>query len=114
MSDSNEQYFQKAIETLAQSDPIPKLLHEVKLGRMKPTDAGLRAITESWLETYQKVLANAPSPDPVVLARLDPNPRLDLLIAAGVVNGEQAGAVALRTTFERALAEARQRTGASG
>jgi len=56
--ESGEQSLQRAITTIYQSDPLIKLLNEVRLGRMKPADAGLRAITESWLGTYQKVIAS--------------------------------------------------------
>lgn len=93
---------EQAIHTLSQSDPLIKLLQEVKLGRMKPTDAGLRAITESWLNTYKKVLETT-SLDRTDLVRLDPSPRLDVLIAAGVLTTDHAGAVMLRTAFEDAL-----------
>ncbi len=43
--ESGEQALQRAIATISQSDPLTKLLEQVKLGRMKPTDAGLRAVT---------------------------------------------------------------------
>lgn len=100
----------QAIDTLSQSDPITKLLQEVKLGRMKLSDAGLRAITESWLSTYRRVLETANNLDQVVLLRLDPSPRLDSLIEAGVVDADHAALLSLRTVFEKALADARLRT----
>lgn len=110
MSDANEQAVRQAIHTLSQSDPIIKLLQEVKLGRMKSSDAGLRAITESWLSTYRRVLETAHNLDQVALLRLDPSPRLDILIEAGVVAADHAAALSLRTVFEKALAAARLRT----
>ncbi|MDH4252522.1 MAG: hypothetical protein OEV27_15185, partial [Nitrospira sp.] len=57
MATPDEQAMQYAISSIAQSDPLIKLLQQVRLGRMKPTDAGLRAVTESWLGTYEKALA---------------------------------------------------------
>jgi hypothetical protein len=93
----------QAISRLSQSDPLVKLLHEVKLGRMKPTDAGLRAITESWLETYRQVLASTQSFDYTSLRRLDPSPRLDVLIHAGVLPADHPTAQSVRTAFEHAL-----------
>jgi hypothetical protein len=48
MTDASLQSVDQAVNRLSLTDPIVKLLHEVKLGRMKPTDAGLCAITESW------------------------------------------------------------------
>ena len=101
MSDEIEQAIRRAISTILQSDPLIKLLQEVKLGRMKPTDAGLRAITESWLGTYKKVL-ETPGLDRAVLVRLDPSPRLDVLVEAGVLAAEHAGAASLRAAFEKA------------
>jgi hypothetical protein len=92
----------QAISRLSQSDPLVKLLQEVRLGRMKPTDAGLRAITEAWLETYQKVLGT-PRFDRGALMRLDPGPRLEVLISAGVLKRDDADVLSLRASFEEAL-----------
>src|SRR5215813_4686673 len=52
MGMSDEQAMARAIASISHSDPLIKLLQQVRLGRMKPTDAGLRAITESWLGSY--------------------------------------------------------------
>jgi hypothetical protein len=97
----------QAIAALSQSDPIIKLLQEVKLGRMKPTDAGLRAITEAWLGTYHRVLQSANGLDRLALRRLDPSPRLEVLIAAGVISADHPTVLSLTAAFERALAVAR-------
>ncbi len=97
----------QAIATLSQSDPIIKLLQEVKLGRMKPTDAGLRAVTEAWLGTYRQVLQSVNGLDRIALCRLDPSPRLEVLIAAGVIPTDHKAVSSLRTLFEQALAGAR-------
>jgi len=105
MSEANEQQLRRAIDTLSQSDPIIKLLQEVKLGRMKPTDAGLGAITEAWLRTYQKVLETT-ALSRQALARLDPSPRLDVLIEVGILNPDHQAVSSLRASFEKALAQA--------
>ena len=55
MSDA-ELMLQRAIATISQSDPLIKLLEQVRLGRMKPSDAGLHAIMESWLANISKPL----------------------------------------------------------
>jgi hypothetical protein len=102
---SDEQAVRRAIHTLSQSDPLIKLLQEVKIGRMKPTDAGLRAITESWIGIYKKVLETA-GLDRTALARLDPSPRLDVLIDAGVLPADHAGAASLRASFANAMSAA--------
>ncbi|MDE3018548.1 MAG: hypothetical protein KGO52_15825 [Nitrospirota bacterium] len=107
MSETNEPAVRQAIATLSQSDPIPKLLQQVKLGKMKPTDAGLRAITEAWLGTYQKIIETGQGFDRATLRRLDPAPRLDVLIEAGVLTGDHAAVAALRKAFEQALAGAK-------
>ena len=102
---SDEQVLQRAINTISQSDPLIKLLQEVRLGRMKPADPGLRAITESWLGTYRKVL-ESPGLTRSALLRLDPAPRVEVLIAAGVLTADHAAIASLRATFEKALLSA--------
>jgi hypothetical protein len=103
--ESGEQALQHAIATILQSDPLIKLLNQVRLGRMKFTDAGLRAVTDSWIGTYQKVIESGgfSSQD---LRRIDPNPRLAVLIECGVVTGDQQAVTDLRTSYERAVAGA--------
>ncbi len=70
---------------------------------MKPADAGLRAVTDSWMGTYQKVIESGGFISQA-LRRIDPNPRLAILIEYGVLTGEQQVVTALRTSFERAAA----------
>jgi hypothetical protein len=101
--ESGEKILQNAIATISQSDPLTKLLEQVKLGRMKPTDAGLRAVTDSWLGTYQRMIESA-GLSRQSLRRIDPHPRLAMLIECGVLTGEQQAVAALRTSFERAVA----------
>ena len=105
MSKAEELQLRRAIDILSQSDPIIKLLQEVKLGRMKPTDAGLRAITEAWLGTYQKLLETT-ALSRHVLVRLDPSPRVDVLIQSGVLTPDHQAVSSLLASFEKALAQA--------
>ena len=103
--ESGDQALQRAIATISQSDPITKLLEQVKLGRMKPTDAGLRAVTGSWMGTYQKVIESGGLTSQA-LRRIDPNPRLAILIECGVLTGEQQAVAGLRASFEQAAVAA--------
>ena len=103
--ESGDQALQRAIATISQSDPLVKLLNQVMLGRMKPTDAGLRAVTDSWLDTYRKTIESG-GLSRQALRRIDPCPRLVLLIECGMLTGEQQAVTALRQSFERAVANA--------
>ena len=101
----DEQAVQCAIAAISQSDPLLKLLQQVRLGRMQPTDAGLRAVTESWLGTYEKALAT----DGLTqfgLRRLNPAPRLAVLIDAGVLTDDHQGVASLKASYTRVLAHA--------
>lgn len=113
MSETDDPHLQKAIDTLSQTDPIVKLLQQVKLGRMKPTDAGLQVITESWLGTYRQVIQGLHHAEKSVLRRLDPDPRLDVLIRAGVVADDHPAVVLLRKAYHQALEGAGPQAGAS-
>ncbi len=106
MTDSNDAALRRAIAAISQSDPIIKLLQQVALGRMKPTDAGLRAVTESWLKTYQQIVDTA-SLTRQEFARIDPGPRIDVLIQAGVLDPANEAGQSLRRTFEQRLAQPR-------
>ena len=100
---SDEPAVQRAISSIAQSDPLIKLLQQVRLGRMKPTDTGLRAVTESWLGIYEKALAT----DGLTqsnLRRLNPAPRLAVLIDVGVLTGNHPGMESLTVAYDRAVA----------
>lgn len=102
---SDEQALARAIAGISHSDPLIKLLQQVRLGRMKPTDAGLRAITESWLGAYEKALTT----DGLTrssLRRLDPTPRLTVLIDAGVLTNEHPGVMSLKAAYDRVAAQA--------
>jgi hypothetical protein len=101
----DEQAVQRAIAAISQSDPLIKLLQQVRLGRMKPTDAGLRAVTESWLGTYEKALA-IEGLTQSGLRRLNPAPRLAVLIEIGVFAGNHPGVESLTAAYDRAVATA--------
>ena len=102
---SDEQALRQAIATISQSDPLIKLLNEVRLGRMKPTDAGLHAVTASWMESYQKVIESGGFTRQA-LRRLDPHPRVAILIECGVLTSEQQAVADLLASSERAMAAA--------
>lgn len=101
---SEDEAIRRAIVVLSQSDPIPRLLQQVALGRLKPTDAGLRAVTDTWLKTYTTVLETIALSRQALL-RLDPRPRLAVLIDAGVLEAKHPAASALQAVFEAKLAQ---------
>lgn len=96
--DDQEAQLRRAIGTLLQSDPLIKLLQEVRLGRMKATDAGLRAVVESWIGTYAQVLKSQ-SLNAELLLRLDPVPRLQVLVDAGVLSWDHPATRELAELF---------------
>jgi hypothetical protein len=105
LDDAQEVAVRRAIQTLSQSDPLLKLLEQVRLQRMKPTDPGLRAIIESWLATYQQSLASAPCVA-AALARLDPSPRLAVLIESGMLEPDNPALLSLKNRYEALLSAA--------
>ena len=105
MMESGDQALQRAIAAISQSDPLTKLLNQVMLGRMKPTDAGLRAVTDSWLDIYRKTIESGGFTRQA-LRRIDPCPRLAMLIECGVLTGEQQAVITHHQSFERAVANA--------
>lgn len=104
MSDA-ELLLQRTIATISQSDPLIKLLEQVRLGRMQRSDPGLRVITDAWIDTYRKALAS-PGFNRPALCRIDPKPRLDVLIEEGILPADHAGARELLREFEQAIARA--------
>lgn len=98
--DELEEQARRAIGTLMQSDPLIKLLQEVRIGRMKVTDPGLRAVTESWVGVYAQVLKSQTF-HPSVLTRLNPVPRLEVLVEAGVLSWDHPGTRDLRELFQQ-------------
>ena len=103
--ESGDQTLHRAIATISQSDPLIKLLDQVKRGRMTPTDAGLRAVIDSWLGTYRKTIESGGF-SRQALRRIDPSPRLAVLIECAVLTGEQQAVAGLLESFERAVAAA--------
>jgi hypothetical protein len=95
----------RTIATISQSDPLTKLLEQVRLGRMKRADPGLRVIIDSWLSTYRKAVVS-PGLTKQALRRLDPSPRLDVLRQEGMLPPEHAEARALIAEFQQALKDA--------
>jgi hypothetical protein len=98
-----EETLQRAISAISQSDPLIKLLQQVRLGRMKPTDTGLRAVTESWMNTYEKALAMEGLTQSH-LHRLNPVPRLAVLIDVGVLTNDHPRVESLTAAYDRAVA----------
>lgn len=103
--ESGDQILRQAIATISQSDPLIKLLEQVKRGRITPTDAGLRAVTDSWLGTYRKIIESGGFSRPA-LRRIDPHPRLAVLVDCGVLTEAQQAVTDLRESFDRAVADA--------
>ena len=101
MNESPNSELQRAILTISQADPITKLLQEVRVGRKRPDDPGLRAITESWLTTYCQVLERCLTLDQQEFIRLDPSPRLQILTEAGVLHSDHPAARKLQATFDQ-------------
>ena len=101
----SEELLQRAIGTIGQSDPIVKLLQQVKLGKMKAGDAGLRAVVEAWLGTYEKAI-KAEGLTQAALRRIDPAPRVAVLIEAGVLQADQPAVSRLAAVFSQTLAQA--------
>ncbi len=102
---AGEQALTQAISAISQSDPLIKLLQQVRLGRMQPTDPGLRAVTEAWMGTYEKALAM----DGLTqsgLYRLNPAPRLAVLLDVGVLTSDHPGMESLTAAYDRAVSRA--------
>lgn len=103
--DQDEQTLRRAMAVISQSDPLIKLLQQVASGRMRPTDTGLRAVTESWLDTYRKTIGSEKF-SRQALRRIDPTPRIARLVEAGVLSHDHPAVVFLLDEFRRLLAQA--------
>jgi hypothetical protein len=100
----------RALTRLQASDPIPKLLPQVRLGRMAKDSPALLAITSSWLETFLAVLREAESIlDVNGVLRLDPEPRIAMLVEAGILSENDPHAHAVSSAYMTALASAKAR-----
>ncbi len=98
------------MKLLQRSDPIPKLLPQVRLGRMAKDSPSLIAILESWLEAFMQVLKDGQAVLNVEGAlRLDPNPRIAVLIEAGVLTEDQPYVQTVRNAWSAALQAAQKR-----
>lgn len=102
MMDAAEEALERAIMTISQSDPLIKLLNQVTVGRMKPTDSSLRAIVESWLNTYQKVVETS-GLSGQALRRIDPRPRIAVLVDRGVLPHDHPAVQSLTAKFAQAV-----------
>ena len=96
---------QRIIADISQSDPLIKLLEQVRLGRMQAGDPGLRAITESWIVAYRKAI-ESPGLTRQSLLRIDPAPRLTVLMEQGILPAHHEGARRLLADFTQALSRA--------
>ena len=107
-----EQFLDRAMKLLQRSDPIPKLLPQVRIGRMAPDSPALGAILESWLEAFVQVLKDGQSVlDVEGVLRLDPNPRIVVLVEAGVLAENQPCVQAVREAWAAAMQAAEKRDG---
>ena len=104
MSDA-EHLLHRTIASISQSDPLIKLLEQVRLGRMNRSDPGLRVIADAWLATYRKAVAT-PGLTKLALRQIDPSPRLDLLTQEGILPADHAAARELLADFEQAVIRA--------
>ena len=100
-----EHLLQRTIVTLSQSDPLIKLLEQVRLGRMNRSDPGLRVVTDTWIATYRKAVAT-PGLTKEALRRIDPSPRLDLLTQEGMLPPNHVPARELLADFHQAITRA--------
>ena len=106
-----QDFLTRAFTVLLRTDPIPKLLPQVRLGRMPKDSPALQAIISSWLEAFVTVLKDGDGIlDVNGVLRLDPHPRLSILHAVGVLEEEDANAQAARSAYLAALQSARQRS----
>ena len=108
--ETSEQFLGRAMPMLQRSDPIPKLLPQVRLGRMPKDSPALAAILESWRESFIQVLKDGQALLDVGGAlRLDPNQRLAVLVEAGVLAEDHPQVKSVREAWAAALDAARQR-----
>ena len=105
-----QDFLNRALPLLQRSDPIPKLLPQVRLGRMPKDSPALQAIIASWLEAFVTVLKDGESVlDLNGVLRLDPNPRLVVLLEAGLLADDDPHMQAARSAYATALQAAEQR-----
>ena len=100
-----EHLLDRTIASISQSDPLIKLLEQVRLGRMNRADPGLRVITDTWVATYRKAVTT-PGLTKQALRRIDPAPRLDLLTQEGMLPTDHVPARELLADFQQAFVRA--------
>jgi len=103
--ESSQAFLDRAFVTLQRSDPIPKLL---------PQDSpALAAIISSWLDAFVNVLKDGRSVlDREGVVRLDPNPRIAVLVEAGILDENHAPVQAVRQAWAAARDAAETRSAA--
>jgi hypothetical protein len=110
--ESPQDFLNRVLPLLQRSDPIPKLLPQVRLGRMPKDSPALLAIISSWMEAFVTVLKEGESVlDVNGVLRLDPRPRLAVLHEAGLLDDNDANAQAARSAYSAALKSATERAG---
>jgi hypothetical protein len=112
--ESSEEFLNRAIAFLQRSDPIPKLLPQVRLGRMPKDSPALAAIVSSWLEAFLTVLKDGEKMlNANGVLRLDPRPRIAVLIKADVLKENDPQVQALQSAYETTLGSAVGRSSAA-
>ncbi|MEP6600890.1 MAG: hypothetical protein ABJB49_03675 [Nitrospirota bacterium] len=110
-----QEFLNRALPLLQRSDPIPKLLPQVRLGRMPRDSPALQAIISSWLEAFVTVLKDGERVlDVNGVLRLDPNPRLAVLVEAGLVEGNDPQVQIARSAYATVLQAVQQRAEMNG
>jgi hypothetical protein len=108
--ESPQDFLNRAFPLLQRSDPIPKLLPQVRLGRMPRDSPALQAIVSSWLEAFVTVLKDGEKVlDVNGVLRLDPNPRLAVLLEAGLVADNDHDVQVARSAYTTVLQAVQQR-----
>ena len=108
--ESPQDFLNRAFPLLQRSDPIPKLLPQVRLGRMPRDSPALQAIVSSWLEAFVTVLKDGERVlDVNGVLRLDPNPRLAVLLEAGLVADNDPHVQVARSAYTTVLQAVQQR-----
>jgi hypothetical protein len=108
--ETSEQFLDRAMTLLQRSDPIPKLLPQVRLGRMDKDSPALAAILDAWMEAFVHVLKDSQSVLNVEgVKRLDPNPRLAVLLEAGMLSEDRPHVQTVRDAWSAALEAAQKR-----
>ena len=105
-----QDFLNRAFVLLLRTDPIPKLLPQVRLGRMPKDSPALQAIISSWLEGFAALLKEGETTlDVNAVLRLDPHPRLEVLVEAGVLAPDDPKIAAVRSAYVVSLEAAKLR-----